>query len=155
LRAEGNRFCLRRVLACDPSGEPALLRRAAEVLGPASVWVTFNGRSFDVPRLRRRASLHRIELPEPAAHHDLLQLVRKRWRRELPDCRLGTVERRLLGLVRGPDEVSGREVPERYRDYVRTGQMRWLAPVLDHNRRDVAAMAVLYARLLAEGAVPA
>jgi uncharacterized protein YprB with RNaseH-like and TPR domain len=57
------------------------------------------------------------------------------------------VERRLLKLERGPFDVPGREVPERYRDYVRTGDPRWIAPVLEHNRRDVAAMAVLLKRL--------
>ena len=142
---------LRRTLARDPSGEPALLRSAAELLGRAAVWVTFNGRSFDAPRIRRRAALFGIEVPLPAEHRDLLVAVRRRWRGELPDCRLGTVERRLLGLERGADDIPGREVPERYRDYVRSGEMKWIAPVLLHNRRDVAAMAVLYRRLLLEG----
>jgi uncharacterized protein YprB with RNaseH-like and TPR domain len=61
------------------------------------------------------------------------------------------VERRLLGLDRGPGDVPGREVPERYWDYVRGGDFRWIEPVLEHNRRDVTAMAVLYRRIEAEG----
>ena len=92
IRAQGESLRLTRILARDPSGEPALLRRVAELLGPRAVWVTFNGRSFDAPRLRRRAALHRVVLPEPAEHRDLLLLVRRRFKMELPDCRLSTVE---------------------------------------------------------------
>jgi len=61
------------------------------------------------------------------------------------------VERRLLGLCRAGNDVQGREVPERYRDYVQSGNPVWIHPVLEHNRRDVAAMAVLYRRLRDEG----
>jgi len=144
---------LRQDLAPDPSAEPELLRRTAAVLGARGDWVSFNGRSFDVPRIRRRCRRHEVEWPEPARHRDLLHEVRRRWKACLPDCRLATVESRLLGLERGPD-VPGREVPERYRDFVRTGELRWLAPVIEHNRRDVAALAALLARVLAEDAGP-
>ena len=56
-------------------------------------------------------------------------------------------QRRLLGLERGTGDGPGGEVPERYRDFVATGNWKWLAPVVDHNRRDLVAMAVLLARL--------
>ena len=78
--------------------------------------------------------------------------MRRRWKGELPDCRLTTVERRLLGLARFPGDVPGREIPERYRDFVQSGDRRWLDPVIEHNRRDVAALAVLLVRLLDDGA---
>jgi uncharacterized protein YprB with RNaseH-like and TPR domain len=147
LKQRGAVVSLRRALARDASGEPALLRFAAGALGGGATWISFNGRSFDGPRLRRRAIRHGIEFPQPLEHRDLLLEVRRRFKGSLPDCRLGTVERRLLKLERGPFDVPGREVPERYRDYVRTGDPRWIAPVLEHNRRDVAAMAVLLRRL--------
>lgn len=155
LRVVGGRLELVRLLACDPSGEPALVRYAAEILGSSAIWGTFNGRSFDAPRLRKRAALHRVTIVEAPLHRDLLLEVRRRWKSELPNCRLSTVERRLLGLDRGPHDVPGREVPERYRDFVRSGKFGWIAPVLEHNRRDVAAMAVLYRRLDAAGAFAA
>lgn len=147
LRPESSGLRFLRALAEDPSGEPALLRWGAEVLRSPQVWVTFNGRSFDGPRLRRRAALHGIDFPLPAEHRDLLGEVRRRYRHALPDCRLSTVERRLLGLERLPCDVPGREVPLRYWDFVRTGDRRWIIPVLEHNRRDVTAMAVLLRRL--------
>ncbi len=155
LRGEPRGLRFTSFFARDPSEEPALLRRAVVLLGSAAVWVSFNGRSFDAPRLRRRASLHSVEMPEPREHRDLLLAVRRCWRASLPNCRLTTVEERLLGFHPRVGDVPGREVPERYRDYVRTGDPSWVRPVLEHNRRDVAAMVVLHRRLWREGAFPA
>jgi hypothetical protein len=152
LRLEERALRLVQLLAPDPSAEPELLKRGAEVLDGAPSWVTYNGRSFDAPRLRRRSALHRVAWPEPHAHLDLLHEVRRRWKHELPDCKLSTVESRLLGLERMPGDIPGREVPDRYYDFVRSGETRWLEPVIEHNRRDVAALAVLLLRVLEAGA---
>lgn len=137
------------LLAADPSAEPAMLREGIRWLGGASSWVSFNGRSFDYPRLKKRLFRHELPVPDCGTHIDLLLHVRRRWRGRLPDCRLGTVERRLLGLERAPGEVPGREVPQRYDDFVRTGDYRWIEPVVEHNRRDVLAMAALLTKLAA------
>ncbi len=139
---------LELILASDAAAEVALLREGAALLDRSKVWVSFNGRSFDHPRLRKRAFRHEVVLPSPSLHVDLLLEVRRRWKGELPDCRLGTVERRLLRLERGAHDVPGREVPQRYLDFVATGERRWLDPVIDHNRRDLIAMIVLLAKLL-------
>ncbi len=152
LRAEDGGLRFSASFARDPSEEPALLHRAARLLSAAPVWVSFNGRSFDAPRMRRRAALHGVRMPEPREHRDLLLAVRRRWRGSLPNCRLTTVEERLLGFARRVGDIPGREVPERYRDFVRTGDLSWIRPVLEHNRRDVAAMAVLHRRLWRDGA---
>ncbi|MBI4585476.1 MAG: ribonuclease H-like domain-containing protein [Planctomycetes bacterium] len=150
--ANGSRsWRLELLLAEDPSREPQLLRAASELLGRASCWVTFNGRCFDHPRLLKRTFRHGIPLPECGRHVDLLREVRRRWKGVLPDCRLSTVERRLLGLERGPGEVSGAEAPERYQLYVKSGDRRWIEPVLAHNRQDVLALALLFGRLLEAG----
>lgn len=137
----------RQLLAPDPSAEPELLARSAMWLERHDHWVSFNGRSFDVPRMRRRCGRHGIRWPEAAAHLDLLVAVRRRWRGELPDCRLPTVERERLGILRPGTDVPGREVPDRYWDFVRSGERRWLDPVVDHNRRDVWSLAVLLREL--------
>ena len=144
----GPDFRLDMVLARDPSAEAVMTREVAARLARCNTWVTFNGRSFDYPRLSKRAFRHQIDFPGCVRHLDLLVLVRRRWKGELPDCRLGTVERRLLGLDRSATDVPGREGPERYRDYVATGERRWIEPVLEHNRLDISAMVVLLDRLV-------
>ncbi len=140
----GARIELQQFFAPDPSAEPEMLRASIAALeAHRRRWVSFNGRSFDVPRLRRRAHLHSIAFPECDDHVDLLLAVRRRWKKDLPNCRLSTVEERLLGLRRLPGDVPGREVPERYWDFVHGGERRWVDPVIEHNRRDIAALLVL------------
>lgn len=144
---EDDRWLLEQRLAPDPSAEPELLGATARLLARRPLWLSFNGRSFDIPRVRRRSRLHGVVWPEAEEHRDLLRDVRRRWKGELPDCRLSTVERRLLGLARSPRDVPGREIPERYHDFVRSGERRWIDPVIEHNRRDVAALGALLLRL--------
>ena len=144
----GLRLELEQFFAPDPSSEPAVLERSIARLAERPDWVSFNGRSFDIPRMRGRARTHRLEFPECREHLDLLHAVRRRWKESLPNCKLSTVEERLLGLRRLPGDVPGREVPDRYFDFVHGGVRRWIDPVIEHNRRDVAALLVLHRRLL-------
>lgn len=155
-RSARERSCLEfeSLLARDPSVEPILLRQVAGRVCRTPHYVSFNGRSFDVPRLRNRARRHRVDplfealVDVPAERHvDLLIDVRRRWKGQLPNCRLSTVERRLLGLERSPHDVPGREVPARYWDAVTTGQPHLIDPIREHNRRDVLAMVALLQRL--------
>jgi uncharacterized protein len=53
----------------------------------------------------------------------------------------------VLGARRGGD-VSGFEIPSRYFQFVRSGDARPLAAVLEHNRLDLLSLAGLAARLL-------
>jgi hypothetical protein len=67
------------------------------------------------------------------------------------------VERSVLGHVRD-DDVPGYAIPTRYFQYVRTGDPRPLAPVLEHNRLDLLSLALLTSRaaqLLERGAAAA
>jgi hypothetical protein len=57
------------------------------------------------------------------------------------------LERHVLGVRRAGD-VPGAEIPERYFQFVRSGDARPLAPVLEHNRLDLLSLAGLTARLL-------
>jgi tetratricopeptide (TPR) repeat protein len=72
-------------------------------------------------------------------------------------CRLSALEAAVLGHLR-TDDVPGCEIPARYFHYVRTGDARPLDPVLEHNRLDLLALAMLTsaaARLLERGSVAA
>jgi tetratricopeptide (TPR) repeat protein len=63
------------------------------------------------------------------------------------------MEQSILGHVR-EDDVPGFEIPARYFDFVRSGDARGLQGVLEHNRLDLLALAMLTARagqLLEEG----
>ena len=62
-------------------------------------------------------------------------------------CSLGALERQLLGHRRQGD-VPGFEIPQRYFQFVRTGDARPLVPVLAHNRLDLLSLAALTTQVL-------
>ena len=75
----------------------------------------------------------------PPRHLDLLHPARRRWRGDLPDCRLQTLESRICRRRRVGD-VPGEEVPGLYHDFVRNGDAARLVPVFHHNLLDVTTM---------------
>jgi len=105
------------------------------------------GKTFDVPIIETRYLFNRLSFPfGHLPHLDMLHTARRLWRRE-GSCALQALEQALLGVTREGD-VPGAEIPSRYLQYVRTGDVRPLAPVLQHNRLDLLSLAVLTARAI-------
>jgi len=144
----GEDFVLRQYFARHYGEEAALLRALASAFTGFEAIVTFNGKSYDVPFLRDRARLHRVTLPVPIDHLDLLHPARRRWRGALPDCRLQTLEFAICRRRRVGD-VPGDEVPGLYHDFVRRGDPYRLIPVFHHNLLDVITMAEVLRALCA------
>ena len=141
----GEDFVLHQYFARHYGEEPALLAAVAEQVRGFDALITFNGKSYDAPFLAARALTHGVELKLPRYHLDLLHPARRRWRNELPDCRLTTLERRVCRRSRTGD-VPGAEIPALYHDYVRSRDPWQLVPVFHHNLLDVMTMAdVLHA----------
>lgn len=135
-----------QLLARAPSEEPAAVAAFAEMLHAARLLVTFNGKAFDMPLLRDRAAFHGIPLPDAPLHLDMLVEARRRFRRQVPDCRLQTLEQRICGRTRTGD-IPGREIPRAYHDFLRTGDAARLTLVVQHNLLDLATTADLLAHL--------
>lgn len=107
--------------------------------------VTFNGKSFDWPFIARRSRYHGVPFSDPMFHLDMLHPARRKWRSQLPDCRLQTLEKFLCGRGRIGD-VPGYKIPGQYADFVerrRAGQSAaWLlSPILHHNALDLLTLA--------------
>src|SRR5688500_10918857 len=148
-RVEGSRVTVRQFLLPDYPYEPALLRALAADLATAPRLVTYNGRTFDMPMLAARLTVHGLfheQSTLPAAHDDLLPVARRLFRRPLGGARLADVESGVLDVHRTSD-CSGSEVPGRYFGYLRGGSPDILAEVLDHNFQDVVSLALLEAEL--------
>lgn len=160
-RVERECFVLRQYIAPSPPAEAALLEALIEDTGIRTddpVLVTYNGRMFDAPMLDGRATMHRQRGGFEALRHlDLLLPARIAYRGLLRSCRLVELEHALLGMTRPPSEASGAEAPGWYFRFLRTGDARMLAPIVEHNARDVVALAALTARIaaLAAGEVAA
>jgi uncharacterized protein len=112
--------------------------------------ISYNGRAFDVPYINQRRCYYDIGGDLDNLHFDMLPFARRAFKKELPDARLGTVERHLFGIKRS-DDVPGAMVPEFYEEYLRTGNPGPLVPIVEHNRQDVISLAMLYSRMCDDG----
>lgn len=112
-------------------------------------FVTFNGRSFDIPFIKERLAYYgmRIDIDKP--NFDLLHFSRRAWREKLPNYRLNTVEKYLLGIER-KDDVPSALVPEFYATYLRTGNPGPLIPILEHNKQDLISLTHIFSKLWEE-----
>jgi uncharacterized protein len=137
---------VRQLLLRRPGEEAPMLHALAERLSWASCIVTYNGKSFDWPLVRNRFVLHRVPLPPPPPHLDLLHCARRVYKRRLTRLKLVDLETELLGMHREGD-VPGFEIPNIYFRYLREGDTAGLAQVLEHNAHDLVALAALLARL--------
>ncbi|MEO8481457.1 MAG: ribonuclease H-like domain-containing protein [Acidobacteriota bacterium] len=151
---ESGDFTVRQFFLVGPSGERPMLEALGRIFDEASMLVTYNGRTFDVPFMETRWAFHRREAPTgDLAHFDMLPPARRLWsRREMmtPDdegCSLGALERRVLGFHRSGD-VPGFEIPGRYFQFLRTGDPSLVEGVLDHNRHDLVSLAAVMAHAL-------
>ncbi len=105
-----------------------------------NVYVTFNGRSFDVPFIKSRMRFHHLKKSINSQHLDLLHFSRRQWNDQLPNCRLQTLEEHLFGVKRC-DDVPSSQVPDFYLTYRETGNIGPLVPIIEHNREDVVTLA--------------
>ncbi|WP_313928258.1 ribonuclease H-like domain-containing protein [Pseudoxanthomonas sp.] len=138
---------LRQLLLTTLSAETAMLAEFSRWLAPATVLLSYNGKSYDRPLLSTRFTLAR--LPDPLrerGHFDLLHPVRRRYRGVWANCRLATAERQLLGVVR-EDDLPGSEAPAAWLDYLRGGGADKLRRVGQHNAQDLRSLCGLLLHL--------
>jgi uncharacterized protein len=167
---DGPAFRTRQLFLSAFDAEAAMLAGLASLARDAGALVTYNGKSFDLPLIENRFVIHRMPIAlSDLPHIDLVHPARRFWRdspvrdgrSERGDaeasgdssCRLTSLERTQCGFEREGD-VPGFEIPSRYFAYVRSGNARPLAAVLEHNRLDLISLAMLTARtaqMLEEG----
>ncbi|CAN7367959.1 ribonuclease H-like domain-containing protein [Pseudoxanthomonas sp. LjRoot143] len=140
---------VRQLLITHLSAEPAMLREFSRWLAEDTRLVSYNGRCYDAPLLAARYRLARQGTPLAGIEHlDLLFPTRRRYRGVWENCRLATIERRALGIVR-EDDLPGSEAPGAWLQYLRGGDAGLLRRVLQHNFQDVVTLAHLLLHLSA------
>ena len=143
---EGEVFRVRQFFLRHPGGERALLAEVAELVAAGECVVTFFGKSFDRHRLEDKMRLHGVPTPFPGKPHlDLYHPFRRLYRGSLPDGKLQTCERGLLGLER-EDDLSGAYAPAAWFDH-QAGRPHLLEQVFRHNLLDVWSLVALVAHL--------
>jgi hypothetical protein len=154
---------LSQLFARNYAEERPMLQSLEQHIKTCRILVTFNGKSFDWPQVRDRCTLHRIGTDPcaltthdavPWVHYDLLHHARRRWRHQLPNCKLQTLERYICRRHRTGD-IPGHDIPRAYHDYVRRGDLREIRSILHHNALDLITLLQLSWRIaLDPGAGP-
>jgi uncharacterized protein len=143
----GDELIVEQLFLRDFGEELAMLHHVAARLHEFPVPVTFVGKSFDRHRIAARLAVHKVKAPVLTDFHlDLYHVVRRVYKQRWPDTRLGTVEARLLGLVRN-DDLPGSEAPAAFLAWIRD-RSGPVDRVLEHNRLDVLTLVALLGALV-------
>ncbi len=138
---------IRQLLMAHMAAEAAMLETFRAWLRPQTRLVSYNGRCYDAPLLATRYRLSRRSNPlDGLAHLDLLYPTRRRYRGVWENCRLATIERNALGIVR-EDDLPGSEAPAAWLHFLRGGSSHLLKRVAAHNFQDVVTLARLMTHL--------
>lgn len=138
---------VRQLTITTTGAEQAMLEAFRSWLQPDTLLVSYNGRSYDAPLLAGRFRLARMGAPLQGIDHlDLLYPTRRRYKGRWENCRLATIERNALGIVR-EDDLPGSEAPAAWLCYLRGGSAATLRGVLRHNHQDLVTLAALLLHL--------
>jgi uncharacterized protein YprB with RNaseH-like and TPR domain len=151
LRQVGGVPLVQLMVARNYAEEPAVLASLWQLVAEHDVLLTFNGKTFDWPMVVERSIRHRLPTPpshDRWVHIDVLHHARHRWRKQLPNCRLQTLEQYVCRRMRVAD-IPGHAIPGVYANFVRTGFERDMETVLYHNALDLITLFDLAHRLAA------
>ncbi len=138
-------FLLQQFIIRDPLEEGAMLLNLANSIHDTDVFVTYNGKSFDLPILLNRYRLNRLPVDFKANDHlDLLHVARKIWKNQLPACGLKDMERDVIKFTRTDEDIPGWLIPDIYFDYLRSNDPEKISNVVYHNAIDVVSLAALF-----------
>ncbi len=140
-------FQVHQLFMRDFNEEKAMLGHFREMLSKARALVTYNGKAFDAPLLEGRFVLQRRKTSLSALPHlDLLFPSRKLWKGRYEDCRLVTLEEKVLASPRH-DDIDGSLIPRCYFDYLHSGETSMIEKIFNHNRHDIITLVALAAKI--------
>jgi uncharacterized protein YprB with RNaseH-like and TPR domain len=138
-----NKFVVRQYILRDFSEEPAQLQAFTEDLNENSSLLTYNGKSFDIPLLRTRYRINRLQVPFiDYPHIDLLHPCRRIYKNHFDTFNLTFLEAMILGFER-TDDVPSYLIPKIYFDFLQNRDDDLLIPILYHNRDDIISLYML------------
>lgn len=139
---EANGFVLEQYLLRRLGEEAPILTVFAERVRKASMLVSYNGKAFDLPLMKTRFVMNRLEAPPERPHLDLVHLARRVHKHRLKVRTLSALEHHVLGRVRVGD-THGEDIVACYAHFLRTGDEEALFGVVEHNAADVLSMVAL------------
>jgi uncharacterized protein len=136
-------FVVRQYILRDFFEEPAQLSAFTSDLSGTTSILTYNGKTFDMPLLRTRFHINRMEIPfTDHIHLDFIHPCRRLFRRHFDSLNLTNLEEKVVGFDR-EDDVPSHLIPRIYFDYLQNRDESLLLPILNHNRNDIVSLYVL------------
>ena len=137
---DDGQLVLRQHLLRDLSAESSFVEHLKVQLEPFRACASYNGKTFDLPLLRTRFVMAiRSDLTVDESHLDLLHPARRLWKDRFGSTTLRQLEESVLDDGRITD-IPGSLIPDAYFHYLRRGDETIIAPVLEHNARDVVSL---------------
>lgn len=135
-----DKYILRQYFMRDFDEEEPMLIEIDKFLDKFDAFVSFNGKTFDIPNIEMRLILTRIMKDiRNIPHLDLLHPARRLWKQHLDAFNLTNLERNLLSFYR-EDDVPSEQIPQIYFDYVRHRNPTMINKVIEHNAYDIISM---------------
>lgn len=141
-----NELIVKQYFLEDLASEAKMLALFLQHIADSTVFLSYNGRSFDIPLLQNRLLLNRYsEDIRMKSHLDLLPLARRLWKTMMDSYSLSSVEYHVLHKMRECEEdIAGCMIPQVYQNYQASGDPTELVPVIQHNRDDIVSLFQLY-----------
>ncbi len=152
IRVSAGQLRLEQLWARSHAEEAGVIGALREIADGCDMLITFNGKSFDWPQVRDRATLHTRMVDgviKSLDHLDLLHHARRRYQKRFGDCKLQTLERYVCGRIRTGD-LPGARIPAVYAEYVRTADSSLVRPILHHNALDLVTLLQLAITLVSD-----
>ncbi|MDQ2911956.1 MAG: ribonuclease H-like domain-containing protein [Chloroflexota bacterium] len=131
---------LRQHMLLDLGAEREFIEGLKSEIEPFRACASYNGKAFDLPIIRTRFVMAiRSELTVDDSHLDLLHPARRLWRDRFGSTTLRQLEESVLDDGRTAD-IPGWLIPDAYFHYLRKRDPAIIAPVLEHNARDVISL---------------
>jgi len=136
----GNELLLRQHMLLDLGAEREFIEQLKGEIEPFRACASYNGKAFDLPIIRTRFVMTiRSEVTVDDSHLDLLHPARRLWRDRFGSTTLKQLEESVLDDGRTAD-IPGWLIPDAYFHYLRKRDPAIIAPVLEHNARDVISL---------------
>lgn len=136
------RFKVTQFFLNEMGEEDMLIRELGRFIGDMGFKsvVSYNGKAFDLPLIETRFALHRTPCPlRDLPHLDFLYSARSLWKHKYESCKLFNLAQQIVQASRSED-IPGAEVPLRYFQFIRDGDLSLIEPILYHNQEDLLSL---------------
>lgn len=148
---EPEKFTVHQYFLTDLSAESLLIGYLEKEIGNFRGFVSFNGKSYDIPLLQTRFIINHSDFRLSSLDHiDLLHLSRRIWGSKLESCSLQNLEKFVLRENRDhSQDIPANMIPQVYFHYLDNGDATEIIPILYHNRYDIVSMVSLLKKITA------